>query len=211
MSKINHSLHIFLNSCSSFNPFPLPQWGHQCQHVTISEICYNLNIDRICGLWQYYYTKCFWNHLNKIAFENIYERTFKGTLVFLFASHGEYAGCFINIFIVRFKKNPAYKRHWLSQLMRIGALIPTKKTQTMLWKKRRLSLKIGSSQANIRNMPYTRSLHDTRKRVFFAYACRGECQTWNLSQTLHGYDFRIFFFTRETWKLQQALFSDKTA
>ena len=64
----------------------------------------------------------------------------------------------------------------------------------MLWKKGRLSLKIGSSQANIRNMPYTRSLHDTRKRVFFAYACRGECQTWNLSQTLHGYDFRIIFF-----------------
>ena len=32
-------------------------------------------------------------------------------------------------------------------------------------------------------------------------------KTCNLSQTLHGYDFGIIFFTRETRILQQAMFS----
>ena len=34
-------------------------------------------------------------------------------------------------------------------------------------------------------------------------------QTCNLSQTLHGYDFRIILFTQETLKLQQAMFPTK--
>ena len=38
----------------------------------------------------------------------------------------------------------------------------------------------------------------------------GDPQTYNLSQTLHGYDFRIIF-TREKRKLRQATFSEKTA